>query len=87
MASNEKTSVKTHDAVDLKGGAMEVLLQSEIGFWRELIESCPEAHPRDSVERMSHALALAESRLADLLGSCKPFSNVHHLDESRRKYR
>ena len=87
MASNKKTSIATHDAVDLKGGAMEVLLRSEIGFWRELIESCPEAQPRDSVERMRHALALAESRLADLLGSHNPFSNVHHLDESRRKYR
>jgi len=87
MASNQKTRLAKHDAVGASGEAMEVMLRSEIGFWRELIESCPEAHPTDSVERMNHALALAESRLADLLGSCKPMANVHHLDESRRKHR
>jgi hypothetical protein len=87
MASNKKTNMSTQDAVGLKGGAAEVLLRSEIGFWRELIDSCPEAHSSDSVERMNHALALAESRLADVLGSCKPISNVYHLDESRRQYK
>ncbi len=85
MASNEKTILSADDAVGMRGGSVEVLLRSEIGFWRELIESCPEAAPIDSVERMNHALALAESRLADLLGSCEPFSNVYHLDETRRK--
>ena len=42
---------------------------------------------RDGSLPKGDALALAESRLADLLGSCKPMANVHHLDESRRKHR
>ena len=87
MASNKKTSMSVQGAVDVQGGGAEVLLRSEIGFWRELIDSCPEAHPSDSVERMNHALALAESRLAGLLGSCKPISNVFQMDESRRQYK
>jgi hypothetical protein len=87
MTSKEKTIMAMQDTVSVEGGAIEVLLRSEVGFWRELIDSCPEAHSSDSVERMNHALALAESRLADVLGSCKPISNVYHLDESRRQYK
>jgi hypothetical protein len=58
-------------------GIGEALLRSEIGFWRELIESCQETDPPDSIERMRHALALAESKLA------RPPSNVYHLDDVR----
>jgi hypothetical protein len=43
------------------------LLQSEIDFWRSLIESQPRAaRSRESIERMQQALALAEYRLATI---------------------
>jgi hypothetical protein len=72
-------------------GPNEALLRSEIGFWRELIESCGEAQPRDSVERMRQALALAETRLMHLFelhrqtGGAGPnhLSNVYHLHNPR----
>lgn len=45
----------------------ESLLRSEIRFWRELIESLgPDSQPREAIERMHQALALAEYRLAKL---------------------
>lgn len=45
----------------------ESLLRSEIRFWRELIESPgADSQPRESIERMHQALALAEYRLAKL---------------------
>ena len=74
-------------------GINEALLRSEIGFWRELIESCDDSQPPESIERMHQALALAESRLACLFetyqqsgrAGLKPTSNVYHLEERRRK--
>ena len=42
------------------------LLRSEIRFWQELIHSNDESITSATNERMEHALALAESRLADL---------------------
>ena len=74
-------------------GINEALLRSEIGFWRELIDSSNSSQPAASIERMQQALALAESRLACLFetyrqtgrAGLKPSSNVYHLEERRRK--
>lgn len=74
-------------------GINEALLRSEIGFWREMIDSCDASQPAESVERMHQALALAESRLACLFETYQqtgraglhPPSNVYHLEERRRK--
>jgi hypothetical protein len=59
-------------------GIGEALLRSEIGFWRELIESCQETESPERIERMRFALALAESKLN------KRPSNVYPLDKERR---
>jgi len=72
-------------------GTNEALLRSEIGFWRELIESCDPNHPPDSMERMRHALALAEARLRHMFEMYRQASragaqgptNVFYLDTSR----
>ena len=74
-------------------GINEALLRSEIGFWRELIDSCADSQPPESIERMHQALALAESRLACLFetyqqagrAGLEPPSNVYQLEERRRK--
>ena len=44
----------------------EIALRSEVGFWREMIQARSEALPAEAVERMHHALALAEHRLVEL---------------------
>lgn len=70
----------------------EALLRSEIGFWREMIDSCESTEPRESVERMRHALALAEQRLLHVfekhrqagMEGASPHSNVYRLDVTRR---
>jgi hypothetical protein len=46
----------------------EAALRSEVGFWREMIRARSEALPPEAVERMQHALALAEHRLVTLYG-------------------
>lgn len=46
--------------------AREMLLRSEIGFWREMLAESGEALPAESLERMRQALALAERRLLQL---------------------
>lgn len=81
------------EPVGTEYGINEALLRSEIGFWRELIDSCGASQPTESVERMRQALALAESRLAGLFetyrqtgrAGLEPPSNVYHLDERSRK--
>lgn len=73
--------------------ANEAMLRSEIGFWRELIDSCDESQPADSIERMQQALALAETRLQVLFQKylmtpgekAGGKSNVYHLDKTRRQ--
>ena len=51
-------------------GANEALLLSEVRFWRELIESLDDqTRPRESIERMHQALALAEFRLTGLFNN------------------
>ena len=77
MATTENMKSDRQGATGVQHGIGQALLQSEIGFWRELIESCQETEPPDRVERMRYALALAESKLA------RPPSNVYHLDEVR----
>jgi len=67
----------TKASAGVQHGISEALLRSEIGFWREMIESCQETEPPDSLERMRYALALAESRLA------RPPSNVYRLHRVR----
>jgi hypothetical protein len=46
----------------------EAALRSEVGFWREMIRARSDALPAEAVERMRHALALAEYRLVSLYG-------------------
>ena len=69
------------------------LLRSEIGFWRDMIETSRHTESLESLERMRSALSLAETRLSQLDGSeekdaaaaasGKP-SNVYQLSEARR---
>ena len=68
-------------ATGVQHGISEALLRSEIGFWREMIASCQETDPPDSIERMRFALALAESKLA------RPPPNIYHLDDARGDYK
>ena len=77
MATTENIYSAGQGAADVQHGISEALLRSEIGFWREMIETCRETDPPDSIERMRYALALAESKLS------RPPSNVYHLDEAR----
>ena len=73
MASTENRNCRKQGATSVERGISEALLKSEIGFWREMIETCQESQSPDNVERMRYALALAESRLA------KNPSNIYHL--------
>lgn len=77
MAITENMKSETRVETEIQHGISQALLQSEIGFWRELIESCQENDSPDSIERMRFALALAESKLV------RPPSNVYHLDDAR----
>ena len=43
------------------------LLHSEVGFWREMLHSSDRYTPAASIERMKHALALAERKFNELL--------------------
>jgi hypothetical protein len=77
MTTTENMVSDSQGATGVPRGINKALLQSEIGFWRELIESCKETDPPDRIERMHHALALAESKLASIP------SNLYHLDNAR----
>ena len=44
----------------------EAELRSEAAFWQDMIDSDTGTLPREAVERMRHALALVEWRLAGL---------------------
>lgn len=57
-------------------GVSEALVRTEIGFWRDLIESCQDTDPPERIERMRFALALAEAKLSECT------SNVYLLDEA-----
>jgi len=63
MSSVNTTDPEQQPALDLDCAA---LLQAEIGFWQEMIATCPASEPVESLERMRQALALAQSKLAML---------------------
>ncbi len=81
MAISENNDSGRQQASGVERGITEALLRTEIGFWRDMIVSCRETEPPDSIERMQHALALAEMRLGHLSGN-QP-SNVFHIDRAR----
>ena len=81
MTTTENYQHDIQTATGVQRGISEALLKSEIGFWREMIESCQETDPPDSIERMRFALALAESKLA------RPPPNIYHLDDARGDYK
>ena len=81
MSTIENMKTGKPGATGVQHGISEALLRSEIGFWREMIESCQETDPPDSIERMRFALALAESKLA------RPPANIYHLDDARGDYK
>jgi hypothetical protein len=70
----------------------EATIRSEVLFWRELIAGCGPEQPPESIERMRQALALAESRLGQLLAAgqqarargAEPPARVYCLDAYRR---
>lgn len=86
-------SERTDDNEAPSGAAHnEAMLRSEIGFWRELIETSDGTEAPETLERMQQALALAERRLLKLfeayqhaagLEKRRP-SNVYFLDPARR---
>ena len=81
MATTENMKSDRQGATGVRHGISEALLRSEIRFWREMIDSCQESDPPDSIERMRYALALAESKLA------RPPPNIYHLDDARGDYK
>lgn len=64
--------------------AREMLLRSEIGFWREMLAESGDALPAESLERMRQALALAEGRLLQLITgeTCRDGSRTGPLGPS-----
>ncbi len=80
---------KSHDSKLKANGTNEVLLRSEINFWKDMISACDPEHPLESLERMQQALALAEWRLASVFQDCQDAcssrsfnslpSNVHSI--------
>jgi hypothetical protein len=81
MAISKCSDSDRQRAPGVERGITEALLRTEIGFWRDMIVSCRETEPPDSIERMQHALALAEMRLGHLCEN-QP-SNVFHIDSAR----
>lgn len=66
MAETDSTDASADDALDSDPGAGEALLQTEVTFWRELLQAEDPELTTDCAERMRYALALAETRLAAL---------------------
>ena len=81
MAMSENTGSDRQGAVSMQRGINEALLRTEIGFWRDMIVSCRDTEPPDCLDRMHQALALAETRLVQLVGKRK--SNVVHIHAAR----
>lgn len=88
MQTESEINPTTPSPVQPGIGVNEVLLRSEIRFWRELIDTCDPEQPPDTIERMRHALALAERRLNLLFeavresGAKRP-ENVYYLERGR----
>jgi hypothetical protein len=55
------------------------VLHSEIGFWREMLHASDEHTPPASLERMRHALALAERRFKELFVHYKVAERIHDV--------
>jgi hypothetical protein len=95
MIDTEDLEAQKQALAGTEYGINEALLRSEIGFWREMIDSCGETQPAASIERMHQAMALAQSRLDMLFqtyretgrAGAKRCSNVYHLDERRKPAR
>jgi hypothetical protein len=81
MASSNNIRFETQGATDVERGISEAMLRTEIRFWRDMIVSCRETEPADSIERMQHALALAELRLGHLCPERS--SNVFQIETAR----
>lgn len=75
-------SASAHDGPRIN----ETMLRSEIAFWREMIGSASNELPAEAVERMGHALALAERKLSNFYRAHAGSSqqNVFRLDQARR---
>jgi len=86
MAESEISTSEDSASTQAGPRVNETVLRSEIAFWQEMIGTTSNALPPEAVERMHHALALAEKRLSglyDLHLSARP-SNVFHLEQARR---
>lgn len=86
MAESEISTSEDSASTQAGPRVNETVLRSEIAFWQEMIGTSSNALPPEAVERMHHALALAEKRLSglyDLHLSARP-SNVFHLEQARR---
>lgn len=64
MADNESTEAPAGRVRESDPCEGETLLQIEVTFWRELLQSDDPDRTTSCTERMQYALALAESRLA-----------------------
>ncbi len=66
----------------------ETVLRSEIAFWQEMLGSATSELPDEAVERMRHALALAERKLSHfyMAHAGAKRQNVFHLDQARRNF-
>ena len=87
MAVSETTRAEQAGETSPGAHMNETLLRSEITFWQEMIACRSDAMPAYAVERMHHALELAESHLLTLYKDYPhPLSqNVYQLDQARRK--
>jgi len=81
MAISKYSDHDRQVASGVERGITEALLRTEIGFWSDMIVSCRETEPAESIERMQHALALAELRLERLCQNRS--SNVFQIDTAR----
>jgi hypothetical protein len=81
MASSNNISSERKAATGVERGISEAMLRTEVGFWRDMIVSCREIETTESIERMQHALALAELRLGHM--GEQPPSNVFPIDTAR----
>ena len=93
MIDTEDLETQKRALAGTEYGINEALLRSEIGFWREMIDSCGKTQPAASIERMQQAMALAESKLSMLFetyqqtgrAGAKRRSNVYRLADRRKK--
>ena len=81
MGTSYQTDSNSQGASSVERGISEAMLRTEIGFWRDMIVSCRDTEAPDSLERMQHALALAELRLGDLFAHEAP--NVFPIESAR----